>query len=299
MTPFENQSDLFQQLVVERRLSLSEFFESRRPLFFSDSDIVKENAFSELGDLICSFPKDFLSEQQVELLLNFLLQQLDASIVAAPYCIRGINHLVLHSSNFPHGFEIPLFQIMFRDGNVQSWDPEKRLLQYIYEKFNKYSMLKFSSTILDVVPLGLDFVSAFIKTISGEQHPKCLPMVFRMFVIVAHSFSIGPLVEDMFEIMSWYFPIEFKQSSSGAPITQELLERGCIKCLTALPEFGPFCYLLIEEKMTDEECSIEQKHEACALLAEAVMVFRPDDIVNHLEPILGGLRAIGLNPKCL
>ncbi|KAE9413302.1 hypothetical protein Angca_007907, partial [Angiostrongylus cantonensis] len=150
--------------------------------------------------------------------------------------------------------------------------------------------------ISELIPLGSNFVSAFIKTVAGEQHPKCLPLVFRTFVIVARSFSLGALVEDLFEIVSWYFPIELKQTSNNASITKELLTHGCVTCLTAHPEFAPFCYLLIEEKLNDEECSLEQKIETCELLVASV--FRPNSILSHLESILGDLRAVGLNPKC-
>uniref|UniRef100_A0A0K0CUZ8 MMS19 nucleotide excision repair protein n=1 Tax=Angiostrongylus cantonensis TaxID=6313 RepID=A0A0K0CUZ8_ANGCA len=108
---------------------------------------------------------------------------------------------------------------------------------------------------------------------------------------------LGALVEDLFEIVSWYFPIELKQTSNNASITKELLTHGCVTCLTAHPEFAPFCYLLIEEKLNDEECSLEQKIETCELLV-AASVFRPNSILSHLESILGDLRAVGLNPKC-
>ncbi|VDP34219.1 unnamed protein product [Heligmosomoides polygyrus] len=76
-----------------------------------------------------------------------------------------------------------------------------------------------------------------------------------------------------------------------------MLAQGCSRCLTAHPDFAPFCYMLIEEKFTDDDCSLEQKFDVCMLLADAASVFPPEDLVDHLEPILGGLRVVGLNPK--
>ncbi|KAJ1352471.1 hypothetical protein KIN20_008811 [Parelaphostrongylus tenuis] len=291
MAPDKGDANLYKQLLVDKQLSLSDFFEMKRSLVLSDSDDIKETAFSELIDVVSSLPHDFLSEQQVGLLLNFFIRQLDDSPITAPYSIRGINHLVLRCSNLPSGFEIPLYQTMFSDGNVRSWDTEKRFLQYGILEWLLLHRLQ------DLIPLGSNFVSTFVRTVEGEQHPKCLPLVFRMYIIVARSFPLGALVEEMFEIVSWYFPIEFKQTSSSDPITRGLLAHGCVTCLTAHPEFAPFCYLLIEEKLTDEECSLEQKIETCELLEIAASVFHPKDILSHLDSILGCLRALGLSPK--
>ncbi|KHJ84835.1 hypothetical protein OESDEN_15446, partial [Oesophagostomum dentatum] len=104
------------------------------------------------------------------------------------------------------------------------------------------------------------------------------------------------LVEDLFEVVACYFPVEFKQTSDS-PITKDLLAKGCLKCLIAHPEFAPFCYLLIDEKFTDDESTPEQKEETCELLVEAAAVFPPAEMVEHLESLLGGLRVVGLNPK--
>ncbi|WKY09151.1 hypothetical protein Q1695_001929 [Nippostrongylus brasiliensis] len=291
MAASEAARSLYREIVVDKSLSLSDFFEKKRPLLLSQSDDEKEAAFSELIELLSLFPDDFLPEQQVGLLLDFFLGIFESSPITASFAVPGIHHLLLHSKNLPPGTEGPVVQIMFRDGNVQGWDLEKRLMQYailewlLMHRINELSVL------------GSDFVLTFIRTIGGERHPRCLPQVFRMFVVVARSFPLGPFAEDLFEAVACYFPVEFKQPSGDVPITRELLAHGCLKCLTAHRDFAPYCYLLIEEKFTDDECTIEQKHDVCELLALAASTFRPDDIIDNLEAILGGLRAIGLNNK--
>ncbi|EYC40533.1 hypothetical protein Y032_0608g603 [Ancylostoma ceylanicum] len=291
MSTTSGDSDLYQRLVVDRSLALSDYLELKKPLLFSQSDDVREATLSEIVDTVCSLPGDFLTREQVALLLDFLLGRLESSPVAASHAVRGIHHLVTNSQNHPEGFEKPLLQIMFIDGNVQGWDVEKRVLQYnVLEWLLLYRLQ-------ELKPLGSNFVLMFIKTMGGERHPRCLPMVFRMFVIVARSFPLGPLVEDLFEVIACYFPIEFKQASTDSPITKQLLAEGCMKCLVAHPDFAPFCYMLIEEKFTDDDCTPEQKEDTCELLAEAASVFPPEEIVDHLESMLGGVRIVGLNPK--
>ncbi|KIH69641.1 hypothetical protein ANCDUO_00017 [Ancylostoma duodenale] len=294
MSAASGDSDLYQRLVIDRSLSLSDYLELKKPRLLSQSDDVREATLSEIVDIICSLPRDFLSKEQVALLLDFLLGRLESSPIAASHAVRGIHHLVLaviNSQNHPEGFEKPLLQIMFTDGNVQGWDVEKRVLQYNVLEWLLLHRLH------ELKPLGSNFVLTFIKTMGGERHPRCLPVVFRMFVIVARSFPLGPLVEDLFEVVACYFPIEFKQTSNDSPITKQLLAEGCMKCLVAHPDFAPFCYMLIEEKFTDDECTPEQKEDTCELLAKAALVFPPEEIVDHLESILGGIRIVGLNPK--
>ncbi|RCN50700.1 hypothetical protein ANCCAN_03313 [Ancylostoma caninum] len=293
MSAASGDSDLYQRLVIDRSLALSDYLELKKPQLLSQSDDVREATLSEIVDIICALPKDFLSKEQVALLLDFLLGRLESSPIAASHAVRGIHHLVINCQNHPEGFEKPLLQIMFTDGNVQGWDVEKRVLQYNVLEWLLLHRLH------ELKPLGSNFVLTFIKTMGGERHPRCLPMVFRMFVIVARSFPLGPLVEDLFEVVACYFPIEFKQTSNDSPITKQLLAEGCLKCLVAQPDFAPFCYMLIEEKFTDDECTPEQKEDTCELLAEAALVFPPEEIVDHLESILGGIRIVGLNPKDL
>ncbi|VDL83139.1 unnamed protein product [Nippostrongylus brasiliensis] len=185
MAASEAARSLYREIVVDKSLSLSDFFEKKRPLLLSQSDDEKEAAFSELIELLSLFPDDFLPEQQVGLLLDFFLGIFESSPITASFAVPGIHHLLLHSKNLPPGTEGPVVQIMFRDGNVQGWDLEKRLMQYailewlLMHRINELSVL------------GSDFVLTFIRTIGGERHPRCLPQVFRMFVVVARSFPLG------------------------------------------------------------------------------------------------------------
>ncbi|KAK6754078.1 hypothetical protein RB195_013218 [Necator americanus] len=283
-------TDLYKRVVIEKSLSLSEYLELKKPHLLSQTEDVRDAALSEITDTISSLPNDFLTGDQVALLLEFFLGRLESSPASASHAVRGANHLVCNSQNLPSGFEKPLVQIMFTDGNVQGWDTENRLLQYEVLQWLLLHRLE------ELASLGSNFVLTFIRTVGGERHPRCLPVVFRMFVVVAQSFPMGPLVEDLFEVVACYFPIEYKASSSST-ITKELLAEGCLKCLVAHRDFAPFCYLLIEEKFTDDESTPEQKGDTCELLAEAASIFPAEEIVDHLEPILGGIRVVALNPK--
>uniref|UniRef100_A0A1I7WYJ8 MMS19 nucleotide excision repair protein n=1 Tax=Heterorhabditis bacteriophora TaxID=37862 RepID=A0A1I7WYJ8_HETBA len=151
--------------------------------------------------------------------------------------------------------------------------------------------------VLELNSLDKDLVIMFIKTVGGERDPRCLLLVFRLFIMVVSSYPIGPFVEDLFEVIACYYPVEFKPLPTENLITRDLLSRSCATCLLAHPSFAPFCYMLIEEKFADDECSIEQKYDVCELLADATVAFPLNYLLPQLTSLLAGLRSMALDPK--
>ncbi|CAD6186883.1 unnamed protein product [Caenorhabditis auriculariae] len=271
--------------------SLTQFLESKREKLLSDFPDNREEALTEIVQVICALSPDFLSDEQVALLLEFLLSRLESSALAGGSVISGIHHLVTRCKNLPEGFEMPLVRFMFKEGNVQSWAQKDRQLQYEVLQW----LLKRRLSLLQA--LGVDFVATFIKTISGERDPRCLLAAFQMFVTVAKNFGMGPFSEEMFETIACYFPVEFKASATEKSISRAYLSTCCSACLVASPNFADFCFLLIAEKFEDDECSPEQKDDVCALLALAADTFPSRAVLQHLKDLLAGLRMVGLNPK--
>lgn len=61
--------------------------------------------------------------------------------------------------------------------------------------------------------MGPDFVFGIISFIDGETDPKNLLLLFELLPIFLKNFELGHLVEEMFEILSCYFPIDFNSVS--------------------------------------------------------------------------------------
>lgn len=277
-------------LVVDRSMSLSDFMGSKRTGMLSDFPEEREETIEEIIDVISTFPKDFLQKQDVSLLLDYFLNSIESSALTGGAVIRGVHHLVLKSKNLPDKFEESLIRVLFKEGNMQSWAQKERQLQYdimIWLLKNKLSYLK---------ALGPDFLATFMKSVSGERDPRCLVHMFSAFLEVASNFTMGPFTEDMFETIACYFPVEFKPQKNDT-ITREYLAASCASCLVASPSFASFCFLFIDEKLNDDDCSDEEYEDVLNLLTLACRNFPPQKNVSLLEPLIGGIRKIGLNPK--
>ena len=57
--------------------------------------------------------------------------------------------------------------------------------------------------------LGIEFVMGFITVIDGERDPRNLLLIFGMLPHFLATFPLGPLTEEMFEVISCYFPVDF------------------------------------------------------------------------------------------
>jgi len=64
--------------------------------------------------------------------------------------------------------------------------------------------------------LGPDFVFGVISTIDGERDPRNLLQLFSMLPHFIKTFPLGHLTEEMFDVVSCYFPVDFYSVSIKA-----------------------------------------------------------------------------------
>lgn len=96
---------------------------------------------------------------------------------------------------------------LFQHVNCRTQLPEDRhniflLFQFIIKNY------------LDEVKImGPDFVFGLISFADSETDPKNLLLLFEFLPIFLEKFELGHLTEEMFEILSCYFPIDFNTVS--------------------------------------------------------------------------------------
>ena len=98
--------------------------------------------------------------------------------------------------------------------------------------------------------LGSDFVYGVISTMDGERDPRNLVFLFPFISNFLKNIPLGHLVDEMFDIISCYFPIDFHPSKDDpAAVTRDDLANALCPCLCAVPEFGESCIILLTEKL--------------------------------------------------
>ena len=110
---------------------------------------------------------------------------------------------ILHSTNLPQNCEAPMFQSIYGDGTVQSFNVSDRVLLFeILEFF-------LNERLAGLQGLGSVFVYCFMRAVNGERDPRCLFQIFQLFLKVVKNFDLGVFCEDFFEIMAAYFPLQY------------------------------------------------------------------------------------------
>lgn len=65
----------------------------------------------------------------------------------------------------------------------------------------------------------------FIWAVEGETNPRNLHLIFGLWPLVLSHFDFTFYAEDVFELLSCYFPIDFKPAKSASVTSEELAER--------------------------------------------------------------------------
>ncbi|RWS26259.1 hypothetical protein B4U80_12993 [Leptotrombidium deliense] len=116
-----------------------------------------------------------------------------------------------------------------------------------------------------------DFLFGFIQAIEGERDPRCLLVTFKLFVNITENFTLGIVVafisdcylnecsflghldEEMFEVISCYFPITYSPPENVKyDVSRQDLCDALQDCFKASPSFAPYSIPLILEKLESD-----------------------------------------------
>jgi hypothetical protein len=78
--------------------------------------------------------------------------------------------------------------------------------------------------------LGPDFVFGVISMVDGERDPRNLLQLFGMLPQFIRMFPLGHLTEEMFDVVSCYFPVDFYSVSIKASPLCALILQNWLSC---------------------------------------------------------------------
>ncbi|KAG9346126.1 hypothetical protein JZ751_007944 [Albula glossodonta] len=147
-----------------------------------------------------------VSESEVEVLITFYENRLKDHYAITPHVLQGINALT--KCTLPSGLSVSILRSLFQDVHVQG--------------------------------LGADFVFGFVQAMDGERDPRNLLLAFQIAQsIIYRGYELGKFTEELFEVTSCYFPIDFTPPPNDPHgITQEDLIMSLRAVLTGTPRFA-------------------------------------------------------------
>ncbi|NXT08089.1 MMS19 protein, partial [Prunella fulvescens] len=188
-----------------------------------------------------------LQEKEVLHLVLFYESRLQDNHLVIPSVLQGLRALSMCEVLSP-GLAVSVLKAIFQEVHVQS------LLQL--DRHTVYSIItNFMSTREEELKgLGANFTFGFIQVMDGEKDPRNLLVAFQIVHdLIAKDYALGPFVEELFEVTSCYFPVDFTPPPNDPHgIQREDLILSLRAVLASTTQFAEFLLPLLIEKLDSE-----------------------------------------------
>uniref|UniRef100_A0A8B9EL15 MMS19 nucleotide excision repair protein n=1 Tax=Anser cygnoides TaxID=8845 RepID=A0A8B9EL15_ANSCY len=222
-----------------------------------------------------------LQEKEVLHLVLFYENRLQDHHLVIPSVLQGLRALV---SLCPPGLAVSVLKAIFQEVHVQS------LLQL--DRHTVYSIItNFMATREEELKgLGADFTFGFIQVMDGEKDPRNLLVAFQIVRdLIAKNYALGPFVEELFEVTSCYFPIDFTPPPNDPHgIQREDLILSLRAVLASTPQFAEFLLPLLIEKMDSDLQSA--KLDSLQTLTACCAIYGQKELQEFLPSLWSSLR---------
>ncbi|KAM9010417.1 MMS19 nucleotide excision repair protein homolog isoform 1-T1 [Ara ararauna] len=224
-----------------------------------------------------------LQEKEVLHLVLFYENRLQDHHLVIPSVLQGLRALSMCEVLSP-GLAVSVLKAIFQEVHVQS------LLQL--DRHTVYSIItNFMGTREEELKgLGADFTFGFIQVMDGEKDPRNLLVAFQIVRdLIAKNYALGPFVEELFEVTSCYFPIDFTPPPNDPHgIQREDLILSLRAVLASTPQFAEFLLPLLIEKMDSDLQSA--KLDALQTLTACCAIYGQKELQEFLPSLWSSLR---------
>uniref|UniRef100_A0A8C4UA55 MMS19 nucleotide excision repair protein n=1 Tax=Falco tinnunculus TaxID=100819 RepID=A0A8C4UA55_FALTI len=224
-----------------------------------------------------------LQEKEVLHLVLFYENRLQDHHLVIPSVLQGLRALSM-CEVLSSGLSVSVLKAIFQEVHVQS------LLQL--DRHTVYSIItNFMSTREEELKgLGADFTFGFIQVMDGEKDPRNLLVAFQIVRdLIAKNYALGPFVEELFEVTSCYFPIDFTPPPNDPHgIQREDLILSLRAVLTSTPQFAEFLLPLLIEKMDSDLQSA--KLDSLQTLTACCAIYGQKELQEFLPSLWSSLR---------
>nr|XP_020739134.1 MMS19 nucleotide excision repair protein homolog isoform X2 [Odocoileus virginianus texanus] len=224
-----------------------------------------------------------LLEKEVVHLILFYENRLKDHHLVIPSVLQGLRALSLCVA-LPPGLAVSVLKAIFQEVHVQSLPQVDR--HTVYSIITNFMRTREE----ELKGLGADFTFGFIQVMDGEKDPRNLLVAFRIvYDLISRDYSLGPFVEELFEVTSCYFPIDFTPPPNDPHgIQREDLILSLRAVLASTPCFAEFLLPLLIEKVDSEILSA--KLDSLQTLNACCAVYGQKELKDFLPSLWASIR---------
>ncbi|MEE6486178.1 hypothetical protein FKM82_014533 [Ascaphus truei] len=224
-----------------------------------------------------------LKEKEVEVLVVFYENRLKDHHLIIPHVLQGLEALSM-CEVLPQGLAVSVLKSVFQEVHVQSLLQMDRHTVYVIIT----NVMKIREE--ELKSLGADFTFGFIQVMDSEKDPRNLLVAFQIVQdIITKNYTLGPFAEELFEVTSCYFPIDFTPPPSDPHgITRDDLILGLRAVLASTPRFAEFLLPLLIEKMDSDVQSA--KLDSLQTLKACFSIYEQKELKEFLPSLWSSIR---------
>ncbi|XP_047024879.1 MMS19 nucleotide excision repair protein homolog [Helicoverpa zea] len=263
--------------IVSGHLDIADLVQNMAGVLTNNEPENREKGMRFYTKILKELPRDYLNDMQVKFISKFYIDRLKDHHRVVPPVLEGYSVLIdMMEYNIQNCTDF--LTVLFREVTCQSQTRQDRY--NIYVIFQKLC----NKDIDYMKSLGSDFVYGVISAMDGERDPRNLLFLFAFLQNFLKTVPLGHLAEEMFDVISCYYPIDFHPSQDDpASVTRDDLANALAPCLCAIPEFGDSCIILLIEKL-DSELRLA-KIDSLKLLVESCNTFTPQSYSPFLRAL--------------
>ncbi|XP_050733299.1 MMS19 nucleotide excision repair protein homolog [Eriocheir sinensis] len=269
--------------VCAREVTLQEVVEGLGPSLTHQKSWEREVGTRFLARLLDKLPPTYLNPAEASFMAAFLVNRLQDHHAVLP-AVFLCSLALVKQKNLGDAEVQSILEGIFGEAQVQSHVTKDRQTVFLLLKYclaNRLTALK---------EMGLPLLSGLIGAIDGERDPRNLLLVFSLVAEVVHSgLALQPFVEELFEVVAAYFPIDFVPPRNDPyGIQAEDLVLGLRAVLASTPAFAPFFLPLLMEKVDSSLTSA--KLDSLHTLVACCDVYKAEDLQPHASLLWVSLR---------
>ncbi|KAI9205008.1 Dos2-interacting transcription regulator of RNA-Pol-II-domain-containing protein [Polychytrium aggregatum] len=244
------------------------------PTLTNSDPFVRSRGVGLLSDTLARLKPESVGTKAASVLLSFFLDRLHDTPSVGD-ALKGIFQL-LSLECLPKLDVLEIPKRIFDELSVQD-----------FQQTVRHSVLRIFDYLLSNHADGLskahkDFVGGFIQCIDGEKDPRNLMLSFRSIKSILRHMDIAGHTEDLFEVVSCYFPITFRPPPDDIyGITADDLRLGLRECITGSFLFGPLAVPFLLEKLSSS--SISAKRDSMEALVSGAATYGSECLVPHTD----------------